>query len=114
MITIQAIKHPTIIITPRHGIISANQAVLDATALSEQDIIGKKCYEIFHHNTKTPPENSPLEKFHNSGRIENYEGEVEALGGTFHVNCAAVFFTGYKNKTELHYAKYSGSNMPRR
>ncbi|MEI7637708.1 MAG: fatty acid desaturase CarF family protein [Syntrophus sp. (in: bacteria)] len=27
---------------------------------------------------------------------------------------AKMFFTGYKNKTDLHYAKYSGSNMPRR
>jgi len=26
---------------------------------------------------------------------------------------AKMFFTGYKNKTDLHYAKYSGSNMPR-
>jgi hypothetical protein len=27
---------------------------------------------------------------------------------------AKMFSTGYKNKTDLHYAKYSGSNMPRR
>jgi len=27
---------------------------------------------------------------------------------------AKMFFAGYKNKTDLHYAKYSGSNMPRR
>jgi len=27
---------------------------------------------------------------------------------------AKMFFTGYRNKTDLHYAKYSGSNMPRR
>ena len=27
---------------------------------------------------------------------------------------AKMFFTGYKNKTDLHYAKYSGSNMSRR
>jgi hypothetical protein len=27
---------------------------------------------------------------------------------------AKMFFTGYKNKTDLHYAKYFGSNMPRR
>jgi hypothetical protein len=26
---------------------------------------------------------------------------------------AKIFFTGYKNKTDLHYAKYSASNMPR-
>jgi len=26
---------------------------------------------------------------------------------------AKMFFTGYKNKTDLHYAKYSASNMPR-
>jgi len=26
---------------------------------------------------------------------------------------ARMFFTGYKNKTDLHYARYSGSNMPR-
>jgi len=27
---------------------------------------------------------------------------------------AKMFFVGYKNKTDLHYAKYSGLNMPRR
>lgn len=26
---------------------------------------------------------------------------------------AKIFFTGYKNKTDLHYAKYSGSDLPR-
>ena len=26
---------------------------------------------------------------------------------------AKIFFTGYKNKTDLHYAKYSASDMPR-
>jgi len=26
---------------------------------------------------------------------------------------ARMFFAGYKNKTDLHYAKYSGPNMPR-
>jgi hypothetical protein len=26
---------------------------------------------------------------------------------------AKMFFAGYKNKTDLHYDKYSGSNMPR-
>jgi len=27
---------------------------------------------------------------------------------------AKTFSTGYKNKTDLHYAKYSGSDAPRR
>jgi hypothetical protein len=26
---------------------------------------------------------------------------------------ARMFFAGYKNKTDLHYANYSASNMPR-
>jgi diguanylate cyclase (GGDEF)-like protein/PAS domain S-box-containing protein len=86
-----AIGHPTIILDPQHTILSVNQAVLRALgADSEEELIGKKCYEIFH-NASTPPQDCPLVKLCASGELTSTEMEVEALGGTYLVSCTPVF-----------------------
>jgi PAS domain S-box-containing protein len=87
----QAINHPTVILDPRHGIIDANKAVFCAAGLSRAEIIGRKCYEIFHGgDTVSPPEGCPMEKLLASGLTETVETEMEALGGAFLVSCTPV------------------------
>jgi len=67
-----------------------NQAVAERTGKSEKEIIGKKCYEIFHGTTE------PLDKCPHTRLMETkkpYVGEIEDshLGGTFVVSNSPIF-----------------------
>lgn len=85
----QAIGQPTIILDPEHNILSANRATVTAAGLSKEDVVGKKCYEIFH-GTSRPPDSCPLEKMLHSGKLETEAMELEALGGVYLVSCTPV------------------------
>ncbi|MDQ7786246.1 MAG: PAS domain S-box protein [Thermodesulfovibrionales bacterium] len=87
----QAIGNPTIILDVQHTILSANKATVKAVgANSEEELIGEKCYEIFHNASK-PPKDCPLQKMLASEKLEESEMEVEVLGGIFLVSCTPVF-----------------------
>ncbi|MBA4396012.1 MAG: hypothetical protein C0394_01280 [Syntrophus sp. (in: bacteria)] len=87
----QAISHPTLILDPRHGIIDANKAVTCAAGISRTELIGRRCYEIFHGgDAVSPAQGCPMEKMIASGRAETGETEMEALGGAFLVSCTPV------------------------
>jgi PAS domain S-box-containing protein len=87
----QAIGHPTIILDAQHNILLVNHATVKAAgAGSADELIGRKCYEIFH-NACEPPKNCPLVKMLSSTKIEESEMEVEAFGGIYLVSCTPVF-----------------------
>jgi PAS domain S-box-containing protein len=86
-----AIGHPTIILDKQHNILSANRATVNVVgAGSQKELLGRKCYEIFH-NASEPPKSCPLVKMLTSTKFEESEMEVEALGGVFLVSCTPVF-----------------------
>ncbi len=85
----QAIGHPTLILNADQRLAHANKATEKATGKSEAELIGKSCYEIFHH-TDEPPEGCPFKKMIASGHLETVEMEIEALGGVFLVSCTPM------------------------
>ena len=85
----QAIGHPSFILKPDHTIIAFNKAVAAITGKSAEQLIGKKCCDLFHEKNK-PPGNCPMEKLLKSGRFETVEMEMEALDRTFLVSCTPV------------------------
>ncbi len=85
----QAVGHPTIILDAEHTIIAANRAAVRAIGNSEQEIIGKKCYEVFH-GADQPTTGCPMERLLASGSVETVEMEMEALGGVFLVSCTPM------------------------
>jgi PAS domain S-box-containing protein len=85
----QAIGHPAIIIDQNHSIIKANESTRRLTGMSENELMGKKCYEIFH-NSKKHPESCPMEALIHSNSLKTVEMEMEALNGTFLVSCTPV------------------------
>jgi PAS domain S-box-containing protein len=88
----QAIGHPVFILNPRHDIMTANKAAMLATGMTEQALVGKKCYKILHgKDTVVPPDGCPLEKLLSSGQMETYEMQVELLDAVFLVSCTPVF-----------------------
>lgn len=85
----QAIGHPTMMLDPEHNVLAANRALLKTAGCSEEEIRGRKCYEIFH-GTDHPPERCPLKKMLASQRFETVEMEMEVLDGVFLVSCTPI------------------------
>jgi PAS domain S-box-containing protein len=85
----QSIGQPTIILDPEHGIAKANKAILNLTGCTEGQLIGKKCFEIFHTTAK-PPESCPVKALLRKGVLETVEMEMEAFDGTFLVSCTPI------------------------
>ncbi len=99
----QAIGHPTLLLDPDHNIIAANRVAIKATGRSEAELVGKKCWEIFHR-TDQPPSGCPLEKMSKSGHLETAEMEIEALGGIFMASCTPVLDAAGKLEKVIHIA----------
>jgi PAS domain S-box-containing protein len=87
----QAISHPTVILDPRHVIIDANKAIVRAAGLTRNELVGRKCYEIFHGgDAVSPPDGCPMEKLLASGQNATINAEMEALVGVFLVSCTPM------------------------
>ena len=99
----QAIGQPTIILDPQNGIIKANKAALNITGLSEKQLTGRKCFDIFH-TTVRPPESCPMEALLHKGSLETVEMVMEALGGTFLVSCTPIIDTNGNIEKIIHIA----------
>lgn len=85
----QAIGHPAVILDPEHRVVAANRATLRAAGSTESEVLGKRCYEIFH-TRREMPQGCPLAEMFRSGSTETVEMEIEAFGGTFLVSCTPV------------------------
>lgn len=81
---------PAIILDPKRGIIAANKAILNATGLDERDVLGRKCFELFH-GAGHPPNGCPLEKIISAGEAGTVEMEMETIHGTFLVSCTPAY-----------------------
>lgn len=99
----QAIGHITFILDPQFNIIKANRAAVEATEKSVDELLGRKCYEIFHDATR-PPDGCPMQKVLISGEMESNDMEVELLGRTFLVSCTPVFDTENHLQNVIHIA----------
>ena len=88
----QAIGHAAVILDPEYNIIAANRAITLAAGISEQDMIGKKCYQVFHgRNSVAPADGCPMKKMLLSKHIEAVDMEMEVFDGIFLVSCTPVF-----------------------
>ena len=82
---------PAIILAPDFGITSANDATCRLTGRSEQELLGTKCWEIFHGKSGKPPEGCPMVQLLSSGRHETAEMEVAIDNRIFLVSCTPCF-----------------------
>lgn len=84
------IGHMTMVLDKHHNIVAANNAVLTILNKPEDEIIGKKCYELLHGTTQ-PLEHCPMEKALHSRKTEIYDMPVEILNSTYLISCAPTF-----------------------
>ncbi len=87
----EAIGHPTIIMDKEHRILSANRATIAATGKSLNELVGSKCYEIFH-KTVEPVPNCPMQALlkRDSSELAAVETEMGALDRHFLVSCTPL------------------------
>lgn len=81
-----SIPQPMMILDLNYTVTAVNQATLKVTGKTENDIIGRKCYEFFHEDDR-PPSGCPVEMTVCGGSSPPTEIEVEAYSRTFLVSC---------------------------
>lgn len=87
----QALGHPTLILDPEYRIMQANQPLCRMVGTAETELVGKHCYELFHHGeSESPPDRCPMRRLLASGKAETFEMEMETLDRHFIVSCTPV------------------------
>jgi PAS domain S-box-containing protein len=81
-----------VILDSQHRIVAANQSVLRVSGLSNEEILGRFCYEVYHdRGMEGPASGCPMVRLLSSGHTETCPMEMEAFGGVYLVSCTPVF-----------------------
>jgi len=86
------------------NLIRCNKAFKRLTGLNVQDLIGKKCYQVFHDKDE-PKCECPLAACMKSLKPETGEMELPKFGGIYLVSCFPIFDSNSKIKGIVHIAK---------
>lgn len=99
-----AIEHPTFILSPDNIILEVNKAVLKLfNAKSETEIIGKKCYEIFH-GSSSAPKFCPSITMKETGKPYSDAVECEIDKQSFIVSCTPIYDDSHNLQKIIHVA----------
>lgn len=85
-----AIGNPAQIINKDHIILEVNEATLAKFSLKREELIGKKCYSIFH-NSETPPHNCPLDIVTKDNKSLSDIVSIEMNNTTHTISCAPIY-----------------------
>lgn len=99
----QAVGNPVLILDPDYTVMHANRAAAEAIDTTEEDLIGRKCYRVFHHTDRPPPQ-CPMTKAVKTGHIETAETEIKAMAGEHLLSCTPVFDESQKLEKIIHVA----------
>ncbi len=86
---LQATAQPVLILDTEFTIVCANKKSQEILGATEEELVGKRCYEIFHHLTE-PPRGCPMQSILTQGSLETVEMEVEIVHGTFLISCSPI------------------------
>ncbi len=101
----QAIGQPVVLLDAERGIIAANKTVVRAAGRPLEELLGKKCWEIFHGPTATgPPPGCPFDDVCRGGQLVTVEMEQEAFGGVYLVSCTPIFDDAGRLRQAIHIA----------
>ncbi len=100
-----SIDQAVMILNPDQTILSVNLATEKITGIKTNELIGKKCYQVFHDPDSTsPPASCPAQKSLITQNAEVAEMEVETLEGSFLVSGTPLFDAQSKLKSIIHIA----------
>jgi signal transduction histidine kinase/DNA-binding response OmpR family regulator len=101
----QAIGQPVVLLDAERGIIAANKTVVRASGKPLEQLLGKRCWEIFHGPTATgPPPGCPFDDVCRGGHLLTVEMEQEAFGGVYLVSCTPIFDDAGQLRQAIHIA----------
>jgi PAS domain S-box-containing protein len=99
----QAVGNPALILDPDYNVMHANRAAAEALDTTKDNLIGQKCYRVFHH-TDRPPAKCPMTKAVTTGHLETAESEIKAMAGEYLLSCTPVFDDKKKLEKIIHVA----------
>ncbi|RKY64724.1 MAG: hypothetical protein DRQ08_07105 [Candidatus Latescibacterota bacterium] len=89
----QSLGSATFILDPEFTILDVNRAILSTTGMSKEELVGRKCYEVFH-GSRQPPDDCPIKEMLSSKKYSTFEREMETSFGTFLVLCTPIVQRG--------------------
>jgi len=100
-----AISSPTVILDSNQKVIYANQAVIEASGIPADKVIGSPCFKIFHGDDAIcTPDNCPGKRILDSKSPERDDMQLEVFGGTYLVSCTPLLDDTGKIKSIIHIA----------
>lgn len=100
----RAISDPALILDNDHRVLAANPAADKAAKVEPGDLIGRKCYEVFHC-TDHAPDGCPHVALGKLQMPVTLEMEMEAMGGTYLVTVAPILSDTGELERTIHIAK---------
>lgn len=86
------ISSPVAILDTHQNIVFANKAIIEASKVPADKILGMPCYKIFHGlDCDCTPNNCPGEKLLKTNSTETFDMELQIFGGTYLVSCTPLF-----------------------
>jgi PAS domain S-box-containing protein len=85
----KAIGQITLVVDPDHRILDANDAAMTHFKMDQADMIGKRCFELFHDSSH-PPKTCPMIKALVSKEQEAGEVAISRLDGDHIVSCTPI------------------------
>ena len=87
--TFNAISDLVMVLDDQHKILRANKAMADALGMTEQELIGKLCFELVH-GEKAPPVFCPHSQLLTDGEEHSAEVVEPRLGGIYDVRVSPL------------------------
>ena len=84
-----AVPQPALILDTAYTVTAVNLAALKAMKKTETEVVGRKCFELFH-GSGGPVPNCPMNRLLADGWNYPTEIEVETLSRTFLVSCTPI------------------------
>ncbi|MGO9569900.1 MAG: PAS domain S-box protein [Desulfomonilaceae bacterium] len=88
-LTFNSISDIVMVLDDQHKILRANKAMADALGMTEQDLVGKFCFELVH-GEKEPPVCCPHSQLLADGEAHSAEVVEPRLGGTYDVGVSPL------------------------
>jgi PAS domain S-box-containing protein len=98
-----SLEHSAMILDHTHKVLFVNSATQKLLKKNSNQLVGKKCYEIFH-GTVNPIDGCPMEKLLSNKKQNKVNAQVDEAGHNFMVSCSPVFINGEKNPKIFHLA----------
>lgn len=103
-IAINSVSDLIFILDLDQKILAANTSTLKITGLTEKELIGRHCYEIFHQSDK-PPCQCPHENLQDNPAPHTINKRLEFKNRVYKVSCSPVFDDQGKILRIIHVAK---------